>query len=49
LANNLTKGEKIIAGKTFNDNIELFRDIFEIGKQLALKVTLSVASDRLAV
>lgn len=33
MANNLTKGEQILSGKSLNDNITLFTDLFEIGRR----------------
>lgn len=33
VANNLTKGEGIIKGRSLNDNVPLFADLFEIGRR----------------
>lgn len=33
MANNLTKGESVMAGKTLNDNVPLFSQMFEIGRR----------------
>jgi hypothetical protein len=30
MANNLSKGEQLVAGKTLNENVPLFTDIFEV-------------------
>lgn len=32
IANNLTKGEQLISGKSLNDNVPLFADIFEVSE-----------------
>ena len=33
MSNNLNKGEALLAGKTLNDNVPLFAEIFEIGRR----------------
>mmetsp|Transcript_4794 Transcript_4794/g.7830 ORF Transcript_4794/g.7830 Transcript_4794/m.7830 type:complete len:532 (+) Transcript_4794:70-1665(+) len=33
MANNLTKGEQLIGGKTLNDNVPLFTTLFEVGRR----------------
>eukprot|EP01032_Pedospumella_encystans_P012189 gene12189-14120_t len=33
MANNLSKGEVLVGGKTLNENVPLFTDIFEIGRR----------------
>jgi hypothetical protein len=33
MANNLSKGEMLIGGKTLNDNVPLFTEIFEVGRR----------------
>jgi hypothetical protein len=35
MANNLVAGEQLIMGKTLNDNIPLFTDLFEVLHHLA--------------
>lgn len=30
MANNLSKGEQLVGGKTLNDNVPLFTDMFEV-------------------
>jgi hypothetical protein len=32
MANNLSKGEQLVGGKTLNDNVPLFRDMFEVSE-----------------
>ena len=34
MANNLVKGENLLSGKTLNDNIPLFAEIFEVSERI---------------
>ena len=49
MANNLVKGENLLSGKTLNDNIPLFRDIFEVSrknKKIEIKIKIKNEIDK---
>ena len=44
MSNNLNKGEALLAGKTLNDNVPLFAEIFEIGRRYKIMNPNKVAT-----
>jgi hypothetical protein len=44
MSNNLNKGEALLAGKTLNDNVPLFAEIFEIGRRYKIMNPNKVSS-----